>query len=179
MKRIFVCFLVLLLLTASACTAQERTYTVQLDSTEFLVDTESSTISDGTNMYRYEYTGNADAYSITITYPNGASFWQNKSGNTATAGWSDDYESWNPDIVDGMILCDILLQQAPKPIKPGKLIAALALFVLGIFAAVFPEAAWHLELGWRFRDAEPSSAALIAFRVCGVAAVIGGVIVLL
>ena len=41
-----------------------------------------------------------------------------------------------------------------------------------------PRAAWALSYGWRFKDAEPSEAALVVNRVCGGALVLLGLVVL-
>ncbi len=36
----------------------------------------------------------------------------------------------------------------------------LVLLFVGAFNAAWPTGAWYLEVGWKFRDAEPSDAAL-------------------
>ncbi len=50
----------------------------------------------------------------------------------------------------------------------------LILILLGIFNMAAPEAAWYLEYGWRFRDAEPSEAALLFARIGGGFAIVIG-----
>ena len=50
-------------------------------------------------------------------------------------------------------------------------IICLALGALNIF---LPELGWYLNVGWKFRDAEPSDAALTMTRVGGIIAVIIG-----
>ena len=50
---------------------------------------------------------------------------------------------------------------------------------MGIFNAAAPRAAWYLSYGWRYKDAEPSDAALVVARLGGAAAITAGVILLL
>ncbi|MCZ0702952.1 uncharacterized membrane protein YidH (DUF202 family) [Natronobacillus azotifigens] len=55
----------------------------------------------------------------------------------------------------------------------------LVLILFGIFGAIFPQAAWYMEIGWKVRNAEPSELALIANRVGGIVIAIVGLFVLL
>nr|WP_186324875.1 DUF6199 family natural product biosynthesis protein [Paenibacillus bovis] len=50
---------------------------------------------------------------------------------------------------------------------------------IGLLGAIFPHAVWHLEIGWKLRDAEPSEFALIANRVGGILVAIIGIFVFL
>jgi hypothetical protein len=46
--------------------------------------------------------------------------------------------------------------------------------IIGIIGAMFPRAAWYMSEGWKFKDAEPSDAALIMNRIMGIVfAIIG------
>lgn len=54
------------------------------------------------------------------------------------------------------------------------------LFILiGLFQVVFPRAAWYIEMGWKFKDAEPSEGYLIFSRIIGVLICIIGIFNLL
>lgn len=53
------------------------------------------------------------------------------------------------------------------------------LLLAGIFSAASPYHSWYLSYGWRFKDAEPSDAALVLQRISGVIAVIVGLILLI
>lgn len=48
--------------------------------------------------------------------------------------------------------------------------------LIGVINVAAPEIGWNLRYGWRYRDAEPSDAALIWGRVGGVAAIIVGIL---
>ena len=53
-------------------------------------------------------------------------------------------------------------------------IIGLILIILGIVAIINPKLSWYLSWGWRFKDVEPSEAALIAARLSGVIFVLFG-----
>lgn len=178
MKRCLTILAVLMmLLTLFACAKQSSTYTITKDNTEFRVDLEKNTISDETNTYQYEYSGNSSSYRIVIIYPNGSSYWYNKSGSAGNGGWSDDYDE--DAYVNGDTLRDVVLAKAPKEVSPGKILGALVLAALGVVDIACPKVTWYLGYGWRFKDAEPSEAALIFARIGGAVAIVLGVILLL
>ena len=52
----------------------------------------------------------------------------------------------------------------------------LLLIALGIWGAAAPRSVWYLSYGWRFKNAEPSEAALLAERLGGGVAVVVGII---
>ena len=56
---------------------------------------------------------------------------------------------------------------------------ALLLCGVGIFNLAAPKARWYLSYGWRFKDAEPSDAAITLSRIGGGIAVVIGVIMLI
>ena len=53
------------------------------------------------------------------------------------------------------------------------LIGAIFL-IIGLVNVINPEIGWHLTTGWRFRDAEPSDAALVWGRIGGVLFILVG-----
>jgi len=52
------------------------------------------------------------------------------------------------------------------------------LIIIGVISAVSPQSAWYMSIGWKFRDAEPSDAALAMHRITGVIGVIIGIILI-
>ena len=177
MKRLWTAlFALLLTLTLCSCAEQETTYTVDKNGTQFLVDTTQKTISDGTHTYRYKFSGDADSFSATLTFPDGSSYWWTQIGSSGSGGWSDNFV--HEKYVSANTLIDVLQEKAPKRTNPGMIAAGLLLMALGLFEAVFPKAAWYLGYGWRYKDAEPSDAALIFARIGGVAATVIGFVLL-
>ena len=157
-----------------ACGATSAVYTVEKNHVSYEVDTENETISDGTNVYQYEFSGNKSSYDVNITYPNGSTYWFHMSGGAGHGDWSDDYDE--DRYVDGDTLSDVLLEKAPKEPKSGNRLAALFIAAVGIFNIVSPYTAWYLEYGWRYKNAEPSDIALGLNRVAGVIVVIVAVV---
>ncbi len=56
------------------------------------------------------------------------------------------------------------------------MIFGLLFIVIGLINAISPATGWYLSYGWRYKDAEPSDAALILGRIGGVLGIIVGVI---
>ena len=55
---------------------------------------------------------------------------------------------------------------------------ALLLMAFGLFAIISPRAMWFFSEGWKFKDAEPSGAALIVARIGGVVSLIVALVIL-
>lgn len=183
MKRLFVILItVFLLLTLFGCTKQEAVYTVSRDGITYIVDTTQKTISDGTHLYHYQNTGNSSSVNITIQYPNGASYWYAGTKGFGQSGWSDDYligTSIEGEYVSGDVLVDVVQENMPKRVDGKKIIVALILIALGVFEVCLPGVLWHLRYGWRYKNAEPSDAALIVSRIGGVIVIIAGILFML
>lgn len=58
-------------------------------------------------------------------------------------------------------------------------IIAVIVIILGIIELASPQTAWYLSYGWRYKNAEPSEAALIIERIGGVIGIILGIILLI
>jgi len=58
------------------------------------------------------------------------------------------------------------------------ILLGVLLIVFGVVLIIKPEVGWFLEIGWRFRDAEPSELALWANRAGGVFSVIIGLVMI-
>ncbi|MFF2885799.1 DUF6199 family natural product biosynthesis protein [Paenibacillus sp. NPDC057967] len=52
------------------------------------------------------------------------------------------------------------------------------LIIFGVISAVSPQSVWYISVGWKFKDAEPSDAALAMHRITGVIGVIVGIILI-
>ena len=180
MKR--VCHLLLTILVIFSLTACASSEVSREESTYekdgFTVDREAGTITKGEDVYHYKVTGSENTRGITITYPNGATYYFTWSGNVGTGGWSDDYD---PDrYVDGDTLCDVISFEPPKETRSsgGYPLFGLLFIAIGLFSAWNPTAAWYLEWGWRYKDAEPSDTALMIERIGGVFAILVGIVVM-
>lgn len=172
MKKLYASvMMVLLLFSFMACSsAQDSTYTVERNHQFFTVDTENSTISDETNLYRYDLSKSSSGYHITITYPDNSTYWldaqYHEIATSLQSGWSDNYDAER--YVAGDTLCDVLEEEMPTQSKSKNIFVILLLIIIGIINIASPHTAWYLEYGWRFKDAEPSNWALIANRCGGI-----------
>lgn len=180
MKKNFV-FIICMLLVMSlfACaSSQPSVYRAQRDGKEYVVDTVSKKISDGTHTYRYSLDGDSGGYSIEITYPDGSAYWwdrtKNSTGGFGHGGWSNDYDENR--YVSGDTLCDILEVAVPEKKEPKNVLLILLLLAIGIFNTVSPHTAWYLENGWRFKNAEPSDLALGMTRLAGIILIAAAII---
>ena len=182
MKRLFVFLTVFLLLfSLSACSAKPKdsTYTRTRDGVVFTVDPVNQTITDGTYIYRY--TLSAGGSEISITYPDGSTYWkrmmqQSNGVSYGTFGGSDDYDETR--YVSGDTLYDVVSSGLPEKSSPKNIGMIVLLLAVGIFNTCAPKAAWYLSTGWQFRDAEPSDAALAFARFGGIIALMIAVIMI-
>lgn len=177
-----------LVLSLSACAKQKATaslepYTTGWDGAVYTItpiDAYKGTISDGTNTYSYRYDTSGTGYSVTFTYPDGETYTWKEDGNFSSGSASLDFDF--DKYPDGMTLKRVL-ERSPsaksekKSTKNVGLILVL-LFVGGINTAC-PQLTWHLDVGWKVKDAEPSEAALTWNRIVGVVLlVIAGIMIL-
>ena len=178
-----------LVLSLSACakkqtaTASLEPYTTGWDGAVYTItpiDAYKGTISDGTNTYSYRYDTSGTGYSVTFTYPDGETYTWKEDGNFSSGSASLDFDF--DKYPDGMTLKRVL-ERSPsaksekKSTKNVGLILVL-LFVGGINTAC-PQLTWHLDVGWKVKDAEPSEAALTWNRIVGVVLlVIAGIMIL-
>ena len=170
MKRIRILLpLFLLAFLLFGCTEVHEAYSVTRNGIEFHVNTYEGTITDGTHIYLIDISGD----STTITYPNGARYYWTQNGMAGFGGWDDHYD---PDTyADGDILIDILSENARQALR-GNIPAGILMIVIGAFNLHFPNKAWYLSYGWRFKDAEPSDTVLVVSRISGVVAIVIGLV---
>lgn len=170
--------LVLIFFLLCSCSETQTQYTVEQNGKAFTVDKESRTISDGIHTYHYRFDGNNSDYRVDITYPDGSSYWWNMKEYGGSGGWSDNY---NPKkYADGDVLTNVLLENAPRAPKHtgGNALAIILLLAIGILNIAAPYTSWYLEYGWRYKEAEPSDAALFFNRLGGVIAIIIAIVLL-
>lgn len=175
MKRILLLLPLCLLLTA--CWGKEPTadtYEVERDGVTYTVDQQNGTISDGEHLYRFDVSGGGT--DAAITYPDGSTYWRSYSGSGYVGGWSDDYRE--DKYVSGDILMDIFGggNPAAKSSRSGNPLLGILLLAIGLFNAITPQTAWYLSHGWRYKNAEPSEAALFFARGGGILAILIGLL---
>ena len=178
-----------LVLSLSAC-AKKQTATVSLEpystarnGTVYSVmptDETTGTITDGTYTYSYRYASSGSGDSVTFTYPDGETYTGTENGNISSGSTSPDFDSGK--YPDGMTL-DRVLKRSPaakheeKSTKSWGIILFL-LFAGGINTAC-PQLTWHLDVGWKVKNAEPSEAALAWSRGTGIVMLVIAAIMLL
>ena len=59
------------------------------------------------------------------------------------------------------------------------IIVAIIFIVIGLLSIFLPEIAWYITRGWQYKDVELSDFAIKMTRVCGVIAVILGIVIIL
>ena len=179
LKKIFT-FWMVMLLTISLCACSSTgaesgtTTTIEKSGVRYVVDKEAKTISDGTNTYQYDFAGDKSDYELAITYPDASNYWFVQEGSSGHGGWSDDYDE--NKYVDGDILREVIVTSVSTvsniSLFTGEFWMGLLLLGVGIFNVAAPSAAWYLEYGWRFKDAEPSDIALVLNRIVGVVIIV-------
>lgn len=159
-------------------------YTVYSYGAPYTIDTQGRTISDGTYTYGYEYA--ASGSSVSFTYPDGNVYSAGIStanssgaGGVSAGSISADYD-YNSGYTDPLSLCYALTSpRETERASDTNPLVALLLCGVGIFNLAAPKASWYLSYGWRFKDAEPSDAAITLSRIGGGIAVVIGVIMLI
>jgi len=172
-------FLAVFMLACSKEPVKEDVYTIG----EYTIDTVNKTIFDGEYTYHYSIKiGNNNA-SYRISYPDGSSYWWTETDYGGHGGWSDDYDETR--YTGGQKLVDVLvLESMPEGKKNADEFAeafllGLLLMAFGALGLLAPRLMWQLEIGWRFKDAAPSDAALLFNRLGGVISVLLGFFLLL
>ena len=194
-KRIAILILAALLLLSFCACAEKKTqsalepYTTGWDGTVYTVtpiDNDKGTITDGTNTYSYRYDTSGSSYGVTFTYPDGETYRCTQNGSTSSgAAFSSGSASLDFDFdkyPDGMTL-DRVLKRSPSAKSEEKSTKSwgiiLFLLFVGSINTACPQLTWHLDVGWKVKDAEPSEAALAWSRGTGIVMlVIAGIMIL-
>lgn len=158
-------------------------YAIDVYGATYIVDTENCTISDGTYTYGYEYADSGN--SVDFTYPNGEVYGasitvaSNGIGGMSAGAISADYD-YSSGYTDPLTLYRALTSpRETERASDTNPLVALLLCGVGIFNLAAPKASWYLSYGWRFKDAEPSDAAITLSRIGGGIAIVIGVIMLI
>ncbi len=180
MKRIGLLLLSLVLIfSLSACSLKPTRYNVEYDGKTYKVDTLRRTVSDGTNTYEYSYSEGSMGGSFSINYPNGSRYY---AYTTAGGGvfQEEKPDLWKTGYLTPSALETIITSDVPNQMesKIWQWILGLTSIGLGLIMMVKPRSVWHLEYGWKFKNAEPSDTALGANCFAGFVIVICGVILL-
>lgn len=114
----------------------------------------------------------SNGYRYDVEFNNGHTYFDEKAGNMGTGGGSEKLTSEKRDLAKEAI--DKYEQINGGTTRSdnnssGKSLG-IVIILFGLLGAIFPQAAWYLEIGWKLRDAEPSEFALIANRVGGILA---------
>ena len=72
----------------------------------------------------------------------------------------------------------VMQETMSKPANVGGILCGLLLIAVGILNLVAPEALWYLGYGWRYKDAEPSEAAISFGRISGAIVIVIGIVFL-
>ena len=176
MKRIGVILLILILLF-SGCGSRDSGIVVSHSSdgtADYVLDRTNSTVTMNDQVYTFE----SDYKTVTITYPNGATWYRTTEGSFAHSGWSDDYDPER--YVPGDTLYDIIYQ-APKPKRtnPGVPIFSILCILIGIVNTAFPYVSRFLRHGLHVQNAEPTDDSLTLIRIGGVVSIILGIVLLI
>lgn len=172
MKRTLTFLLLLALLLAGCAAETKEPYTVTVNTYELTIDPVDKTITHGKDVYTYEIDGQGDSTSFQITYPNGSTYYETRFFSGGHGGWSEDYNESR--YIPGDTLVQALESQAPRQEGGGNVLAGLLLLALGAWHTFSPYSAWYLSWGWRYKDAEPSDAALAFTRIGGITCIIFG-----
>lgn len=177
MKRILL-LVALLALLCSCGKGDPAIYDVTKDGMTFTVDRTAKTITRGEIVYQYEVSGQ----NVTVTYPNGASYFQQHypggTVSTYSAGWNEIYES-SHDIPGETLVAVLAKEWVPRGSSSrGNPLLGLLIIALGGWNVISPRTAWEVSYGWRYKDAEPSDAALYVGRIGGIVALFIGVVVM-
>ena len=176
MKRFGVLALILALILAG-CGAQEPVTGFDRYGNEYTINRELGTISDGAYTYAYTYDGDSEVFSISIEYPNGARYTYGQSNGFGSGGYTSNYDE--ETYASGDILAEVLQNTVPKKASARNIFVGILLMGLGTFYLVSPRTGWYLSYGWRFKNAEPSDAALIFGRISGAVVLVIGIVTML
>ena len=167
MKRFMLIFCVMTLALLCACGREPLSPVYEKNG--YTVDTEAQTITKGADVIRYSFGGNGK---VTFTYPDNTTTSWSQNG-TGTSSLFFDTDRWPSawELMDVLDRDDLPQRRTGNPL-------GLLLIPLGILQAVFPQAFWFVNHGWKYKDAEPSELALGLGRVGGAVIALIGLIML-
>lgn len=123
-------------------------------------------------VYHYRVADN-DIY---ITYPNGYIYSQNINSNAAAKSW--DIPAGMPEIssaeeigyIDENYLVDAILKHMRLKSEKSTtgIFAIIIAAAVGLWGIISPGSLWYVSYGWRYKNAQPTQAAIILNRIAGV-----------
>ncbi len=142
------------------------------DGKTLIFEDDNRTFKYINDVYHYRIADN-DIY---IIYPNGYIYSQNINSNTATKSWS--IPTGMPEIsfaseigyIDENYLVDAILKYMGMKSKES----TTGIFVIfisaaaGLWGIISPGSLWYVSYGWRYKNAQPTQAAIILNRIAGV-----------
>lgn len=178
MKQRLVLLIAVCLLLLPACgksTGDSNVYNVEYGGKTYTVNQNEQTISVDGYICEFDVSSRGNTTDVTITYPDGSSWWQSWSNGSGHGGFSNDYD--DSRYVSGYTLWNVLERGNPGS-GNGSAHAGLGILLVlfGVVEAVFPKGSWWLSHGWRYKNAEPSDLALGLGRAVGVGMILVGVI---
>lgn len=157
-------------------------HTPSINGAIYTVNTEDCTVSDGEHTYSYEYMEFSDGYRISVNYPDGSSWYRQEHGDSVQSGQSESYGpgEYAPGEKIYALILDSLQDVSPAHSVSGwRIFLVVMLLCSGAVGLFAPQAVWQLKCGWRFKEAEPSGAALFVNRAIGAVCLIAGLLLLL
>lgn len=155
--RFWLALILCLLLTGCGAANKETT---PHEVNGFTIDKAEQTITRDRDVYHYTISGST----VTIFYPDGSRYYWTYSDMGGYGGSSSDYDPIR--YASGDTLLDVINYQPPRRTS-GNFGAGLLLAAIGLLNLLAPRVSWYLSYGWRFRNAEPSDAALVLGRIGG------------
>lgn len=136
------------------------------------------TPTEDRDVYHYTF----DNGNITITYPNGATWWENATDTGAVGGWDGDYDTKR--YISGMTLgqeLTLAYQYARKNWDEVVIMGFVCLITIGVgvLGITHPELGYKLRYGLWVQNAEPTEFAITMSRIGGVICIIVSVIAFL
>lgn len=197
MKRILSIVLALAMLALlGGCGGQndrEIAYSAKIgdvDATIIFTDPDNGRIVTDAGTYEFEHSEYSYQVAFTLTYPNGESTMLYKAQGAASAKWTDGAsprEMERLGYLDINRACNAVEACNPVFDEGRKLVdlnwpligAALLIGIISIISVASPDGMWHFNIGWMFRNAEPSDLLLNLYRVFGYIGIVAAVIMLL
>ncbi len=186
-KSKYILIILSLLLLLGACSDEigqvRETYTAYDRGVGYKVDTVNMTVTQegGENVFTYVI----EDMTVTITYPDGSTYWWTVTDMGGYGGWSDNYDE--EKYISGEKMLNILSQVMPEvETTEGESrslgmngIFGIIFILLGIFYVLKPAKAWYMSVGWQFKDATPSDKAIGYYRAGGVFIILIGIFMII
>lgn len=171
--------IILAVLLLAACSPENEQLRVEQNGEVFVIDLHQQQIRHGEDVYSYEDSGSR----VTVTYPNGANYYQDYLGAEQTFGYSSTY---NPaQYVSGKDLVQLVLNNTDE-VKdtgnPGNLVfipGGILGCLLGIWQVVAPDTAWRMSHLLTVERGELTDMGRKHIRIAGVIEVIMGAVLLI